>query len=578
MGCFKLKVGDNIYTLTDSGPSSSESDVVTKSDYNIIENYLINGTIGHEYIVEDADGKSVSAEEFFKTLDEHITLSENYSTAVPNSLTATVFINHLIGQSSTDESKYANNIWHNSSWGNNTWYGFTKQRGIIVTGHRNYIQEKLLFNCYEQLKTEVSPELHFYTKIISDLFQGDPDTDIYSQLTWVANNRRHQLFSLLLEIESSSTTVLKGRDLRKNLREVPNKYAGYNVAIGDNFYLITDKSRADLQGDTISLLNIVTGKVESKEITSISKMNDTKTVTIKGSEYYFIGGHWYLHSNKKFVPVDFNTEESLTDYFVGMSPKVITDLRSEYVTARMLLNSLEESDNATIYAHGQYWTKGEGGFYNSLGEKLDEGKQVYSVISDTELEGVKSFLPTCDKIILSSSDIRIIGVKQKVTNFENISFSDINKPVQFSKTGDGVYKLKISYKDIVKSKADFEQTLFNAFAFFKWLNDADNIKYIASLFNFETISKMLAEQFPTDFENRIKQAEDFFKNGINVNKIFTFWNEGKITLPISTITENAIEYAQTILEENKKTIPSRKAEKLFKELLDKGFFIYSCEI
>jgi hypothetical protein len=89
------------------------------------------------------------------------------------------------------------------------------------------------------------------------------------------------------------------------------------------------------------------------------------------------------------------------------------------------------------------------------------------VISDTEIEGIKSLLPSCDKIILSSSDIRIIGVKQKVTNFENISFSDISRPVQFSKTTDGIYKLKISYKDSVKGKADFEQTLFNAFTFFK---------------------------------------------------------------------------------------------------------------
>jgi hypothetical protein len=94
-----------------------------------------------------------------------------------------------------------------------------------------------------------------------------------------------------LEIESTSATVLKGRELRKKLREVPNEYVGYNVAIGDNFYLVTDKSRSDLQGDTINLLNVVTGKVESKEITSISKMNDTKTVTVKDSEYCFIGGN-----------------------------------------------------------------------------------------------------------------------------------------------------------------------------------------------------------------------------------------------------------------------------------------------
>lgn len=110
MACFKLKVGDNIYTLTDSGPLGSESDIVTKNDYTIIENYLINGTIGRDYVVEDAQGNTVDPKEFFNTLNESVVTSENFSTAVPNSLTAEVFINHLIGQGSTDESKYANNI------------------------------------------------------------------------------------------------------------------------------------------------------------------------------------------------------------------------------------------------------------------------------------------------------------------------------------------------------------------------------------------------------------------------------------------------------------------------------------
>jgi hypothetical protein len=115
MSCFKLKVGDNIYTLKDSGPSGSESDIVTKNDYAIIENFLVNGTIKSDYIVEDSLGNQIPVAEFFDALNNVVDNSTEYSTAIPSSLTAEFFINHLIGQSSTDETKYANNVWTNRS-------------------------------------------------------------------------------------------------------------------------------------------------------------------------------------------------------------------------------------------------------------------------------------------------------------------------------------------------------------------------------------------------------------------------------------------------------------------------------
>jgi hypothetical protein len=49
-------------------------------------------------------------------------------------------------------------------------------------------------------------------------------------------------------------------------------------------------------------------------------------------------------------------------------------------------------------------------------------------------------------------------------------------------------------------------------------------------------------------------------------------------LPIALFTGNAVEEAQSILENNKNKIPSKTADKLFREFVDKGFFIYSCEI
>jgi hypothetical protein len=61
-----------------------------------------------------------------------------------------------------------------------------------------------------------------------------------------------------------------------------------------------------------------------------------------------------LHKNKKFIPVDFNTSAELTNHFIGLTPKIIVDLRGEDISARTLLGKLSESDNVTVYAHGQY--------------------------------------------------------------------------------------------------------------------------------------------------------------------------------------------------------------------------------
>jgi hypothetical protein len=146
---------------------------------------------------------------------------------------------------------------------------------------------------------------------------------------------------------------LRGRELRQHLRKNPLDYAGYNVSIGNDFYLVTDKSRADLQGDTINLLNIATGKVETKEISSISKMNDTKSVRIKNDEFYYIGGKWYLHKKNKFVEVDIKQSNSLSENFLSLTDKVIYDLRGQDIKARKLLNRIKDSQT-TIYADGKY--------------------------------------------------------------------------------------------------------------------------------------------------------------------------------------------------------------------------------
>lgn len=580
MGCFNLKIGDSIYTLTDSGSYSSESDIVTKSDYNIIENYLINGNIGSNYIITGPDGQEMSAKDFFAIINEKVDVSERCSMSVPNSLTAKLFINHLIGQGSTDETKYANNVWSNSSWGNNTWYGFTKQRGVIVTGHRNYSQDQILFRCYESIKDEeASSKSGFYTELIQKMYEEEdnPELTIYDKLTWVANNKRYNLFSLLLEIESKASYVLKGASLRKKLRESPQSYVGYNVLIGNNFYLISDSTRVDLKGDTIRLINMATGKTEVKEISSITKLNDTKTMHIKDSEFCFVGGNWYSVKNGKFNLVTDAESAKLSEYFLGIAPKVVTDLREIEITAHKLFDELKGQEDITVYANGHYWTLGKDGFYNTLGDKLGNYIQVYSVISNTELDSIKKLLPNCNKTILSTSDIRIIGVHQGI-DFENVSFSDIKSPVQFSKTKEGKYRFVISYKDSVKSKVDFEQNLFNAFSFYKWICDENNIEYVTSLFNFSTIETLLKEQFPESFDEAVAKAQKHFINGININKLFNFWNEGNIKLPVLQYSGDAVNHSKQILEENKQTMVSKRATKLFKELLDKGFFIYSCEI
>lgn len=139
-----------------------------------------------------------------------------------------------------------------------------------------------------------------------------------------------------------------------------------------------------------------------------------------------------------------------------------------------------------------------------------------------EIEGVKSLLPNCDKQLLSSSDIRILGVEHGVTDFTNISFSDIKSPVQFSKNADGVYKLRISYLDNVLRGETFENSLFNAFAFFKWINNPENTEFIAGLFNVDILTETVLNQFPEQAELKQEQISSHFKNGVNINKLFTF--------------------------------------------------------
>jgi hypothetical protein len=165
---------------------------------------------------------------------------------------------------------------------------------------------------------------------------------------------------------------------------------------------------------------------------------------------------------------------------------------------------------------------GENGFQDSLGNTLNGYETVYSVIADTEIEGIGEFLPNCNKTMLSSSDIKIIGVEKGISDFENIRFSDIKSPVQISKNAEGVYKMQISYNDKVRNTADFESTLFNAFTFYNWLTSNHSIELVASLFNFETIVDMIQKQNPEHAEELIETATKHFERGININKLFQF--------------------------------------------------------
>lgn len=211
----------------------------------------------------------------------------------------------------------------------------------------NYTHQRLLFRLYENIKDGDKFSIELVNKL------GKVDTqDIFKKLTWVANNKRSEVLAILLEMESKSDAILRGRTLRQELRLHANKYVGHNVSIGNDFYIITGNSRADLKGDTITLLNVGTGKVEVKEIKSINRMHDTKTVTIKDETHCLIGGHWYLLKNSKFTPVT-NSEE-LVQHFLGLSSKIVTDLRGVNVNAHQLLNKLSDSDSVTVYANGYY--------------------------------------------------------------------------------------------------------------------------------------------------------------------------------------------------------------------------------
>lgn len=594
MSCIELRY--NKQGKTNIIKLESQSDI-QMSDWDILVSFLTTGVLPEGISIY---GASVSQEQLFDYLwDQLNTIRgefpiETYMLFDHSKAfrTREDVINKVIGNrdiastmyNSYETDLFSQNALYVAGWGAKKWYGFTSQRPLLITGISELtpnFTDDILFNTYYNIRNGSQHEKNVIEHLYQKLNPDGEDADIYSKLTWLANNELRTLIDALYVpqyIDKDRATI------RKGLKENFSEYIGALIKYNKEMYFISTKGPEK----SVIGINVETGVETEIPISSISSIYEQFTVSFNNKTYYLIDKKWYTKNKKNYKPVDIQLSTSLFDNFFGIVENDFESINVYNKENPIYLNSNVPgtlSDVKTFLPIGSYvrtstgyFTKNVDGEFRNGDEVLSDDSIIYKIFfnktQNDNSDAIKSLLPIYEeKYYLNKQDAYIILNNQFniEKEFENIRFNYDYSGFRVRMTN-GISYMDIGLKKLEQTPENIRQ-MYLAATLLKELNNGmklpaipdltvNNFWYMLKDYTYESTAANLngkkieiSDELRNAFEFILKQVPEITG---------TEWE--------TSIKENIEDLAQNW------TMGDNELDTFIDELISKGLFITMCTV
>lgn len=594
MSCIELRY--NKQGKTNIIKLESQSDI-QMSDWDILVSFLTTGVLPEGISIY---GASVSQEQLFDYLwDQLNTVRGEFHIETymlfDNSKafrTREDVINKVIGNrdiastmyNSYETDLFSQNALYVAGWGAKKWYGFTSQRPLLITGISELspnFTDDILFNTYYNIRNGSQHEKNVIEHLYQKWNPDGGDTDIYSKLTWLANNELRTLVDALYVpqyIDRDRATI------RKGLKENFSEYIGALIKYNKEMYFISKKGPEK----SVIGINVETGVETEIPISSILSIYEQFTVSFNNKTYYLIDKKWYTKSKKNYKPVDIQLSTSLFDKFFGIVENDFESINVYNKENPIYLNSNvpgTSSDVKTFLPIGSYvrtstgyFTKDVDGEFRNGDEVLSDDSIIYKIFfnktQNDNSDAIKSLLPIYEeKYYLNKQDAYIIlnNIFNIEKEFENIRFNYDFSGFRVRMTN-GIPYMDIGLKKLEQTPENIRQ-MYLAATLLKQLNDGMKLPAIPDLTvnNFWYMLKDYTYESTTSNLNGKKiEISDELRNAFE----FILKQVPEIT---GTEWETSIKENREDLAQNW-TMGDNELDTFIDELISKGLFITMCTV
>lgn len=594
MSCIELRY--NKQGKTNIIKLESQSDI-QMSDWDILVSFLTTGVLPEGISIY---GASVSQEQLFDYLWDQLNTIRGESHIETYMLfdhsktfrTREDVINKVIGNRDIVSTMYdryetdlfSQNALYVAGWGAKKWYGFTSQRPLLITGISELspnFTDDILFNTYYNIRNGSQHEKNVIEHLYQKLNPNGKDLDIYSKLTWLANNELRILVDALYVpqyIDKDRATI------RKGLKENFSEYVGALIKYNKEMYFISKKGPEK----SVIGINVETGVETEIPISSISSIYEQFTVSFNNKTYYLIDKKWYTKSKKNYKPVDIQLSTSLFDKFFGIVENDFESINVYNKENPIYLNSNvpgTSSDVKTFLPIGSYvrtstgyFTKDVDGEFRNGDEVLSEDSIIYKIFfnktKNDNSHAIKSLLSIYEeKYYLNKQDAYIIlnNIFNIEKEFENIRFNYDYSGFRVRMTN-GIPYMDIGLKKLEQTPENIRQ-MYLAATLLKELNNGMKLPAIPDLTvnNFWYMLKDYTYESTTANLNGKKiEISDELRNAFE----FILKQVPEIT---GTEWETAIKENIEDLAQNW-TMGDNELDTFIDELISKGLFITMCTV
>lgn len=594
MSCIELRY--NKQGKTNIIKLESQSDI-QMSDWDILVSFLTTGVLPEGISIY---GASVSQEQLFDYLWDQLNTIRGESPIETYMLfdhskafrTREDVINKVIGNrdiastmyNSYETDLFSQNALYVAGWGAKKWYGFTSQRPLLITGISELspnFTDDILFNTYYNIRNGSQHEKNVIEHLYQKLNPNGGDTDIYSKLTWLANNELRTLVDALYVPQY----IDKDRAaIRKGLKENFSEYIGALIKYNKEMYFISKKGPEK----SVIGINVETGVETEIPISSISSIYEQFTVSFNNKTYYLIDKKWYTKNKKNYKPVDTQLSTSLFDKFFGIVENDFESINVYNKENPIYLNNNvpgTSSDVKTFLPIGSYvrtstgyFTKDADGEFRNGDEVLSEDSIIYKIFfnkaQNDNSDAIKSILPIYEeKYYLNKQDAYIIlnNIFNIEKEFENIRFNYNYSGFRVRMTN-GIPYVDIGLKKLEQTPENIRQ-MYLAATLLKELNNDMKLPAIPDL---------TVNNFWHMLKDYTYESTTVNLNGKKIEILDELRNAFEFILKqVPEIT--GIEW-ETSIKENREdlaqnwTMGDNELDTFIDELISKGLFITMCTV
>lgn len=594
MSCIELRY--NKQGKTNIIKLESQSDI-QMSDWDILVSFLTTGVLPEGISIY---GASVSQEQLFDYLWDQLNTIRGESPIETYMLfdhskafrTREDVINKVIGNrdiastmyNSYETDLFSQNALYVAGWGAKKWYGFTSQRPLLITGISELspnFTDDILFNTYYNIRNGSQHEKNVIEHLYQKLNPNGGDTDIYSKLTWLANNELRTLVDALYVPQYIDKDRVA---IRKGLKENFSEYIGALIKYNKEMYFISKKGPEK----SVIGINVETGVETEIPISSISSIYEQFTVSFNNKTYYLIDKKWYTKSKKNYKPVDIQLSISLFDKFFGIVENDFESINVYNKENPIYLNSNvpgTSSDVKTFLPVGSYVRTSTGYFTKDVDSEFRNGDEVLSDNSiiykiffnksqNDNSDAIKSLLPIYEeKYYLNKQDAYIIlnNIFNIEKEFENIRFNYDFSGFRVRMTN-GIPYMDIGLKKLEQTPENIRQ-MYLAATLLKELNNdmklpaipdltVNNFWYMLKDYTYESTTSNLNGK-KIEISDELRNAFEFILKQV-LEITGTEWE--------TSIKENREDLAQNW------TMGDNELDTFIDELISKGLFITMCTV